>query len=203
MPTDQPADDAPRAAKIEQFERRRATDDPETSTAVRAPGEHTTDWRALTGSDIVDLATRLRSLDGSRPMDTVPQLAEAFGWTVLTAHPDWALLDAGFGMASGKIHGRSGLIVDIKLRVTDFAPDHPAGQAWSRDTFGAMAAALIGAFGEPTSRIRHITTEIRWAGAEATLVLMDVGRSVELSLVANPWLELHDQAIEMAEHELD
>ncbi|WP_157172655.1 hypothetical protein [Nocardia exalbida] len=67
----------------------------------------------MTDSEIVDLATGLRSLDGSQPMDTVPRLAESFGWKVLTVHPDRAMLDAGFGMASGKIHGRDGRIVDI------------------------------------------------------------------------------------------
>ncbi|MET9027633.1 DUF6301 family protein [Nocardia sp. NPDC004168] len=160
-----------------------------------------TEWRALTDSEIVDLATGLRSLDGSQPMDAVPRLAEAFGWKVLTAHPDRAMLDAGFGMASGKIHGRAGLIVDIKLRVTDFAPDDADGRARSRDAFVAMVAALTGALGEPTTRVPGATAEVRWAGPETTLVVADLGRSVQLSSTANSWLELHDQAVELEQQE--
>src|SRR5438105_4813148 len=112
-----------------------------------------TEWRALTNGEIIDLATGLRSLDGSQPMDAVPRLAEAFGWKVLTMHPDRAMLDAGFGMASGKIYGRGGSIADIMLRVTDFALDDAEGRARSRDAFVAMVAALTGALGEPTSRV--------------------------------------------------
>ncbi|UAK33167.1 DUF6301 family protein [Nocardia asteroides] len=156
-----------------------------------------TEWRALTDSEIVDLAVGLRALDASQPMDAIPRLAGSFGWKVLTVHPDRAMLDAGFGMASGKIHGRSGSIADIKLRVTDFAPNDAEGQARSRDAFVAMVAALTGALGEPTARIPGPTAEVRWAGPEATLVLEDLGRSVQLSLVANYWLKLHDQAVEL------
>ncbi|MEU2177739.1 DUF6301 family protein [Nocardia sp. NPDC019219] len=160
-----------------------------------------TEWRALTDSEIVDLAAGLRSLDGSQPMDAVPRLAEDFGWKVLTAHPDRAMLDAGFGMASGKIHGRAGLIVDIKLRVTDFAPNDADGRSRSRDAFAAMAAALTGALGDPTTRVPGVTAEVRWAGPETTLVLEDLGRSVQLSLTANSWLRLHDQAVELGRQE--
>ncbi|WP_280242597.1 DUF6301 family protein [Nocardia abscessus] len=160
-----------------------------------------TEWRALTDSEIVALATSLRSLDGSQPMDALPRLAESLGWKVLTAHSDRALLDVGFGMGSGKIHGREGQIVDVKVRVTDFAPDDAEGRARSRDTFAAMVAALTGALGAPTARIPGATAEVRWAGPEATLVLEDLGRSVQLSLVANSWLALHDQAIELEDQE--
>ncbi|MFE7741445.1 DUF6301 family protein [Nocardia sp. NPDC057455] len=160
-----------------------------------------TEWRVSTDSEIVDLATGLRSLDGSQPMDAVPRLAEAFGWKVLTVHPDRAMLDAGFGMASGKIHGRDGRIVDIKLRVTDFASNDTEGRARSRDAFVTMVAALTGAFGEPTTRVPGATAEVRWSGPETTLVAEDLGRSVQLSLTDNSWLALHDQAIELDQQE--
>lgn len=160
-----------------------------------------TEWRALTDSEIVDLATGLRSLDGSQPMDAVPRLAESFGWKVLTVHPDRAMLDAGFGMASGKIHGRDGRIVDIKLRVTDFAPNDAQGRARSRDAFVTMVEALTGALGEPTTRVPGATGEIRWAGPDTTLVAADLGRSVELSLTDNSWLALRDQSVELDQQE--
>ncbi|MGQ4618076.1 DUF6301 family protein [Nocardia sp. R7R-8] len=160
-----------------------------------------TEWRTLTDTEIVDLATGLRSLDGSQPMDAVPRLAETFGWKVLSTHPDRAMLDAGFGMASGKIHGRAGRIVDIKLRVTDFAPDDAEGRARSMDAFAAIVVALTGAFGEPTTRIPGATAEARWAGPETTLVVANLGRSVHLSLTANSRLQLHDQAIELDRQE--
>ncbi|MGK8520576.1 DUF6301 family protein [Nocardia asteroides] len=160
-----------------------------------------TEWRALNDSEIVDLATGLRALEGAQPMDAIPRLAEAFGWKVLTVHPDRAMLDAGFGMASGNIHGREGRIVDIKVRVTDFASDDEEGLARSRDAFVSMVAALTGALGEPTARIPGATAEVRWAGRDTTLVIEDLGRSVQLSLVADYWLELHDQAVELERQE--
>lgn len=158
-------------------------------------------WRALNDGDIVDLAGRLRSLGGAPPMDTLPQLAAQFGWEVLDDDPEQALLDAGFGPFSGTVDASDDAIVDITLWVTDNATDDSAGQAWARDQFARMTAALCGEFGEPSKRIPGTPAETRWAGPENTLVLRNLRRSVELSLIANHWLELHDQAVALAEQE--
>ncbi|MFB8280887.1 DUF6301 family protein [Nocardia colli] len=161
-----------------------------------------TEWRALTDEEIVELASRLRSLDWSWQLDDAAQLASAFGWTVVMARGDWVMLDSGFGAGSAKLTGRDGQAGEIKVQVTDFASDDEPEGSQTRDAFAAMVAALSGAFGEPTTRIPGAVPEVRWAGAETTLVLRDPGTTVELYLMTNPWLADHDAAIDLEEQGL-
>ncbi|QBS42954.1 DUF6301 family protein [Nocardia sp. CS682] len=154
-----------------------------------------TEWRALTDAEIVELATRLRSLTWPSPLDDVPQLAATFGWKVITARPEWVMLDAGFGLSSGKVQGRDGLAMELMVRVTDFVAEDAAGKTRILDEFVRITTALTGAIGEPTTRIPGASPEIRWAGEQSSLVLRDLAVSVELALVANSWLTAHDEAV--------
>ncbi|QIS18264.1 DUF6301 family protein [Nocardia terpenica] len=92
------------------------------------------EWRRLTDSEIVDLATRLQSFNWSWRLADVPILVDAFDWRVQTTRPDWVLLDDGFGMASGHVHGRNGAVEGIELRVTEYATDDPHGREQVPDT---------------------------------------------------------------------
>ncbi|ATL67398.1 DUF6301 family protein [Nocardia terpenica] len=156
-----------------------------------------TEWRRLTDSEVVDLATRLRSFNWSWRLADVPILADAFGWQVQTTRPDWVLLDDGFGMASGHVHGRNGAVESIELRVTDYATDDPRGREQVRDAFAGMAVALGASFGEPSARKPGESAEIRWAGPDTTVQLIRVGNSVRLHLVANDYLRDRDRAVEL------
>jgi hypothetical protein len=91
-----------------------------------------------------------------------------------------------------------------RLRVLDWSwrPDDAAGRAQAHDAFARMVAALTGALGEPTARIPGEVPEIRWAGAETTLVLRDPSVVVELSLMANSWLADYDKVIDLEEQGL-
>jgi hypothetical protein len=162
-----------------------------------------TEWRALTDDEIVELATRLRSLDWSWRLDDAAVPASAFGWEVVMARGNWVMLDSGFGAGSAKLTGRDGQAGEILVQVTDFAAaDDAAGRAQTRDAFARMVAALTGALGEPTARIPGEVPEIRWAGADTTLVLRDPSAAVELFLMANPWLADHDKVIDLEEQGL-
>ncbi|WP_406265605.1 DUF6301 family protein [Nocardia sp. NBC_00881] len=159
-------------------------------------------WRESTDAEIVDLASRLQSVDWSWRIADVPELAAAFGWQVLTAHPNSVTLDNGFGMDSGEVIGRDGRAESIELALTSVASNDVDGRAQARDALARMAAVLTGALGEPTSRKPGRSPEIRWVGAEATLRLVGLSRSVQLCLTANSYLAKEDQAIELEERGL-
>ncbi|WP_280433214.1 DUF6301 family protein [Nocardia brasiliensis] len=161
-----------------------------------------TEWRALTDEEIVDLATRLRSVQWSWRVADAAELAAEFGWKVVLAKPEWAMLDTGFGMGSGRIAGSDGAAEYITAKVAGPAPDDAAGHAQSRDAFARMGAALTGALGAPTDRKPGASAEIRWAGTETTVALKDVETAVQLSLIDNAKLALRDQAVELEGQEL-
>jgi hypothetical protein len=158
-----------------------------------------TEWRALTDDEIVELANQLRSLKWPVRLDDVPQLAANFGWEIVTTRPKWVMLDTGFGMSSGKIAVDDGLTTELKVRVTDFVAEDAMGRARVLDTFVRVTTALTDGLGAPTARIPGASAEIRWAGAEATLVLSDLEVSVELALIGNASLAVHDEAVELEE----
>ncbi|MFI6997691.1 DUF6301 family protein [Nocardia sp. NPDC050175] len=158
-----------------------------------------TEWHALTDVEIVELVSRLRSLDWSWRLDDAERLASAMGWTVVTARGNWVMLDSGFGAGSAKLTGRDGQVGEIEVQV---ASDDEAEPGQTRDAFAGMVAALSGAFGEPTARIPGAVPEIRWAGAETTLVLRDPGTTLELFLMANSWLADHDETVDLEEQGL-
>lgn len=158
-----------------------------------------TEWRALSDDQIVELARRLRSVDWPYPAADIPELAASFGWQVKTTRPEWVRLDAGFGRSSGMIQIDHDQAVDLTLQVTDFVDKDPAGQAQASDTFVRMATALTGALGEPTARIPGEDAEIRWAGAEATIVLRNLNVTVQLALIANARLAARDRTIDLQE----
>jgi hypothetical protein len=162
-----------------------------------------TEWRALTDDEIVELATRLRSLAWPSPLDDVPQLVAGFGWKVITTRSEWVMLDTGFGMGSGKVRARDGMAMELMVRVTDFVAEEAAGRARVLDQFVRMFTALTGGIGAPTARIPGASPEIRWGGAQASLVLRDLEVAVELALIANSWLASDDRAIELQEQGLN
>ncbi|NEW39045.1 hypothetical protein GV793_08995 [Nocardia cyriacigeorgica] len=150
-----------------------------------------TEWRALTDGEVTDLATRLRSLEWSWRVADGPELAEGFGWQVVLTEPEWVMLDTGFGMGSGEIRGEDDKAVAIEVRVTEFADD--SARARIRDAFASMADALAAALGAPTARVPGEFPQIRWAGAESTLVLQAMTVSVVLTLVTNTRLADDDR----------
>ncbi|MFI9406461.1 DUF6301 family protein [Nocardia sp. NPDC052316] len=156
-----------------------------------------TEWRALTDEEIVDLATKLRSLEWSWRMDDAAQVADTFGWEIAVAEPKFVMFDAIFGFDSAGIIGWDGRADYITVEVTGDGRDTSPGQAQTRDAFVRMSAALTGALGEPTTRKPGTSPEIRWAGTETTLVLQKVKSAVELTLLTNAKLALRDQAVEL------
>ncbi|CAM4390081.1 DUF6301 domain-containing protein [Nocardia ninae] len=161
-----------------------------------------TEWRALSDAEIIELATRLLSLDWSWQMSEVPELASAFGWQIQSARPRSVILDVGFGMASGRVHGRDSRAEIVELAVTTRATGDGAERALVLDTFARMTTALTTALGAPARRIPGELPEIRWAGEETTLRLLCMSSSVRLSLETNSWLALHDETIELQEQGL-
>ncbi|MGQ4619756.1 DUF6301 family protein [Nocardia sp. R7R-8] len=158
-----------------------------------------TEWRALTDTEIVELATRLLSLDWSWRMADIPQLAAEFGWQVQSLRERSAILDVGFGMASGGVQGRADHAEVIEVAVTARTTSDPAGHASLRDAFARMVSALTDELGAPSKQLPGEEPEVRWAREKTTLQLVCLGTTVCLYLVTNSWLAMHDKTVELQE----
>lgn len=160
------------------------------------------EWRALTNTEIVELATRLRSLEWSWNVNDAPELVADFGWTLNNVLPASVFFDTGFGRSTGDVTSLGGRAADIRVQVTSYAERDSAGTTCVLDTFAAYTAALICAFGEPTARIPGKYPEIRWAGAQTTLRLIALSRTVSLHLMTNEGLACHDEIVRLQEQGL-
>ncbi|WP_306361455.1 DUF6301 family protein [Nocardia sp. CC227C] len=157
------------------------------------------EWRALTDSEFVELATRLRSLDWSWNLDDAPPLIADFGWTINNTLSQLVKFDTGFGRSTGGVSSLGGRAADISVQVTTYAGRDAEGRARVLDTFAGYTAALIGAIGEPTARLPGEYPEIRWAGAQTTLRLQALSSSVTLHLMTNEGLARHDRIVRLQE----
>ncbi|MCX4093054.1 DUF6301 family protein [Nocardia sp. alder85J] len=157
-----------------------------------------TEWRALDHAEITQWATGLLSFTWSWRTAEVPELVAAFGWQVLLTRPSRVLFDTGFGLSSGLAFGlEEGRVDHIELEVSDTADDDASGHALVQDAFASMAAALTRAFGEPTQRRPGKYAEIRWAGAETTLLLERLPSLLLLRLARNAYLASQDRIDEL------
>ncbi|MRH89501.1 hypothetical protein GFY24_18960 [Nocardia sp. SYP-A9097] len=161
-----------------------------------------TEWRALTGSDVVDLAVRLRSLDWSWLLADVPALAADFGWAIGPTYRYSVSVGTELGPNTGSVSGRSETADEIGIRVTDFADDDAESRTRVRDAFADMASTITTVLGPPTQRIPGEDAEIRWAGAETTVRLRLFTSNVSLYLCTNNALDLEDQVTAMDEQGL-
>ncbi|MBF6332784.1 DUF6301 family protein [Nocardia transvalensis] len=130
-----------------------------------------TGWPALDDNEIVDLATRLRSLVWSWRMDDTLGLMAAFGWTVRKFEPDRITLDTKLATADGYMLGDGSQADCIDVVVTGPTTDDQAGRTRLEDTFARMTTALTDSLGGPTERIFGDVPRIRWAGQETVLTL--------------------------------
>ena len=141
---------------------------------------------ALGDREVIDLATKLRSLVWSWWMNDLARLLVVFGWRdPIFESPDWVRFDAGLGPGSCDVVGRSGAAERIEVAVTTLFTDDAIGHAGIEDAFALMSSTLTAALGEPTTRITGTSPEIRWVGAETTLVLMNLVLMVRLNVVTN------------------
>ncbi|MGW5450589.1 DUF6301 family protein [Nocardia sp. NPDC003979] len=159
-------------------------------------------WETLSENEIAELSTRLRNLDWSWQMTDVDALAADFGWEVQATRPDSVRLDVGFGRGSGSVRGYRGAATKIDLAVTAFTGDTTATRTAVRDTFAAMVAAITGAIGAPTSRIPGEYAEVRWAGPDTTLRLVEMTSNIHLYLNTNTDLAAHDETVRYQEQGL-
>ncbi|MGY4103833.1 DUF6301 family protein [Nocardia sp. R16R-3T] len=153
-------------------------------------------WRALSDTEIIERALRLRSLHWSWRLADVPDLAAEFDWRIERISPHSVRLDVGFGLASGRVDGSDGQAKHIVQSVTDRNSDE-ADNVW--DAFVRMTHALTGALGEPTTRIPGEDPEVRWAGPQQTLMLKAFPSVVNLKLAPNEQLALDDEGDALVE----
>ncbi|MDA5284111.1 DUF6301 family protein [Streptomyces sp. Isolate_45] len=164
-----------------------------------------TQWRALSDTELVEFATRLRSLDCTWELGATQSArrSKQFPRRALMIWPRWDLLDTGFDRVDRVAFGRGRaqqdkqMVERVRLRLTDYA-----GQ-WtlSLDAFVRMAAALRTSLGEPTEFRPGTDAEIHWAGADTTLLLRHSGSAVYLELVTNNRLALDGELRQMDEDE--
>ncbi|WP_433523852.1 DUF6301 family protein [Nocardia pseudovaccinii] len=161
---------------------------------VARPTPRPVGWQALSDNEIADLAEKLRTLVWSWRMDDLLRLVIVFGWQDPTIHsPDRVQFAAGLGPDTVDIIGFDSDAVRIEVTVTTQAADTPEGRDSTLAAYARMAAVLTGSIGEPTDLLDNRVSEIRWAGPETTLRLIDFHHTVRLQLVTNDWLSALDQ----------
>ncbi|MYQ78115.1 hypothetical protein GTW64_13465 [Streptomyces sp. SID4923] len=160
-----------------------------------------TQWHALSDSEVVELAARLRSLDCTWELGatTASRRSSRFTRKALMIRPQWDLLRTGYERAGRRRRAQDEDMVErVRLRLTEYA----VGWAPSLDAFVRMAAALEASLGAPTERRPGAPAAMRWAGPDTTLVLENVGDSVYLELVTNTRLSLDEDMLRMDEEGL-
>jgi len=151
-------------------------------------------WQALSDNEIADLAEKLRTLVWSWRMDDLLRLVTVFGWQEPKIHStDRVQFATGLGPDTVDIIGFDGDAVRVEVTVSTQAADTPDGRDNTLAAFARMADVLTRSLGEPTARLDDRVPEIRWAGPERTLRLIDFHHTVRLQLVTNDWLSALDQ----------
>ncbi|MFC9993659.1 DUF6301 family protein [Nocardia sp. NPDC127526] len=160
------------------------------------------EWRALTDTELVELATRLRSLEWSWNLADAPQLVADFGWKLNNTLSELVKFDSGFGRSTGSVSSLGGRAAEISVQVTSYAEEDAAGRARIVDAFAGYTAALTDAFGAPSARIPGKYPEIRWVHGETTLRLIALSVAVDLGLMTNEGLARHDEIVRLQEQGL-
>ncbi|MFI5502084.1 DUF6301 family protein [Nocardia asteroides] len=159
-----------------------------------------TDFRTRTPDEVAELGSRLRALDWSWQLAEIPEIAQRFGWRVVSTSEDddWAMLDTGMGLASGKVFADDGEVEKIQVSVSTIGPDTVETHTLVQQAYTAMAARLVATLGTPSAQTTDDNPQVRWAGSASTLILAALTRTVTLTLASNEWLELFDEGIELS-----
>ncbi|WP_189954772.1 DUF6301 family protein [Streptomyces roseolus] len=155
-----------------------------------------TRWRALSDTEVVELATRLQALDRTWELGATPSARRAPGFTrrALVIRPRWDALDTVLEREDGEGARRrrereEETVERVRLRLTDHA------HRWDQtlDAFARMSTALRDVLGEPTDRSPGRYAAIHWVGTDTTLLLERSESSVYLELVTNKRLALDEE----------
>ena len=144
-----------------------------------------TAWRALDGSALRYLVTRLRELPWQWQASDLPAVAEALGWEVTHRSPDGsALANTGeFGGREVTVLGRDGAVQTVSVQVSDSAGQRTAeGRAFLRDAFAENVAALTDLLGEPTKRRLGDRPTVRWRDDDQTVSVLGFGNSILVTI---------------------
>ncbi|MEV4237972.1 DUF6301 family protein [Nocardia sp. NPDC049737] len=161
---------------------------------VAKPMPRPSGWQALSDNAIADLAEKLRTLVWSWRMDNLLRLVTVFGWQEPTIHStDRVQFASGLGPDTVDIIGFDGDAVRIEVTVSTQAADTPDGRDNTVAAYARMADVLTRSLGESTARLDDRVPEIRWAGPQTTLRLIDFHHTVRLQLVTNDWLSALDE----------
>ncbi|GHA05558.1 hypothetical protein GCM10010329_30020 [Streptomyces spiroverticillatus] len=165
-----------------------------------------TQWNALSGAKVVELALRLRSLECTWEIGATPSArrSSACPRRVPVIRPQWELLDTGLerdarAAALWAREQEEELVERVQLRLTDY----DFSDEWDRthDTFVRMATALCAALGDPTARRPGSPAEIHWDDTDTKLLLEHTGSSVYLERVTHHRLDLDEEVRRMDEIE--
>ncbi|MFD5178445.1 DUF6301 family protein [Nocardia sp. NPDC058379] len=159
-----------------------------------------TDFRTRTPDEVAELGSRLRALDWSWQLADIPEIAEQFGWRVVSTSEDddWAMLDTGMGLASGKVFADDGDVEQIEVSASTIGPDSTETHTLVQQSYTAMGGRLEATLGAPSARIADDNPQLRWTGSDSTLILAALPRSITLTLASNEWLELFDEGVELS-----
>ncbi|MET9210785.1 MULTISPECIES: DUF6301 family protein [unclassified Nocardia] len=159
-----------------------------------------TDFRTRTPDEVAELGSRLRALNWSWQLADIPEIAEQFGWRVVSTSEDddWAMLDTGMGLASGKVFADDGDVEQIEVSASTIGPDTTETHTLVQQSYTAMGERLEATLGAPSARIADDNPQLRWTGSASTLILAALPRSITLTLASNEWLELFDEGVELS-----
>jgi hypothetical protein len=157
----------------------------------------------MTGHRALDeaaLRTLLSAIEGTswswREQD-LSGLATRFGWDGIRILPGrGAFVDPGHGIgyrAYRLSFDGAGRVNIITMRISSKVDEDDAmGQLFLADVFADALVVATGIMGAPTARIPGSAPEVRWRGAESTLILEMLSICVELVWASNAYQDHWD-----------
>ena len=155
------------------------------------------DLRRLPDEQVIQLVTKLRSLEWSWDESDIDRIVSDLGWTAEARYRRGVQLDVGFGTATGDVEfTKEGRVTRILASVCPYIDDEsPGDRSWLQDVFADVVNAAITALGEPTDRLPGESPEVRWRGAQTTVGVQRSSVLVKIFLATNEYMDDRDWAV--------
>ena len=137
-----------------------------------------TAYHALDSDAQRTLLTALRDTSWSWKEADVPAVIARLGWEIAKLSPTFsATVDPGHGLGprAYRFSFRDGRVSDVTLRISEMVEeDDSAGQLFLGDVFAGAKAVGTEVLGAPAGITPGKQPQVRWRGAEATIILQSL-----------------------------